>query len=88
MVSFSIEKRSEIIGAVKFEIPFNEIAIRYHTETRTVKAIWDKYRQTGTVKDKPRSGRPKITNARTNRTIVREHTKNLYVTLFSDEYRF
>ena len=54
MVSFSIEKRSAIIGAVKFGTSSKDIAIRFHTETRTVKAIWDKYRQAGTVKDKPR----------------------------------
>ena len=80
MRTFSIEKRSQIIGAVIFGTPIKEIAIHFHTETRTVKAIWEKYRQTGTVKDKPRSGRPKITNARTDRRIVREHKKNPYLT--------
>ena len=80
MRTFSIEKRSEIIGAVKFGTPIKQIAIHFRTETRLVKAIWAKYRQTGTVKDKPRSGRPKITNARTDRRIVREHKKNPYLT--------
>ena len=50
MGSFPIEKRSEIKGAIKLGTSFKGIAIRCLSEMRTVKAIWDKYRQTGTVR--------------------------------------
>ena len=60
MVSFSSEKRSEMIGAIKFGATFDQVSAKYGCQKRTVKNIWQRYLSTGSVRDRHRPGRPKI----------------------------
>ena len=76
MVGYSVEKRRELIGAIKSGATFSDVAQRYGCQKRTVKKTWNRYQTTGSVKDKTRPGRPKILTARTERRMVRKHKSN------------
>ena len=80
MVSYSVEKRSEMIGAIKAGATFSDVAQRYRCQKRTVIKTWNRYQTTGSVKDKTRPGRPKILTARTERRMVRKHKSNPFLT--------
>ena len=80
MVSYSVEKRSEMIGAIKSGATFSDVAQRYRCQKRTVIKTWNRYQTTGSVKDMNRPGRPKILKPRTERQVVRKHEDNPFLT--------
>ena len=77
MVSFSCEKRSEMIGANKFGATFDQVSAKYGCQKRTVKNTRQRYLSTGSVRD---LGRPKIFSVRSERRIVRKHKENPILT--------
>ena len=70
MVSFSCEKKSEMIGAIKFGATFDQVSAKYGCQKRTVENTWQRYLSTGSVRDRHRPGRPKIFSVRSEKRIL------------------
>ena len=55
------DQRNQVIGML-INSSVNEVAQQFNVSRQTIHAIKVKIRQTGTVKDRQRSGRPVVTN--------------------------
>ena len=62
MVSFSCVKRSKMISAIKFGATFDQVSLKYGCQKRTVKNTWQRYLSTGSVRDRHRPGRPRLSH--------------------------
>ena len=79
LVSFSCQKRSEMISAIKFGAIFDQVSAKYGCQKRSVKNTSQRYLSTGSVRDRHRPGRPKIFSVRSERRIVRKHKENPFL---------
>ena len=80
MVSFSCEKRSEMIGAIKFGATFVQVSAKYGCQKRTVKNTWQRYLSSGSVRNRHKPGGPKIFSVQSERRIARKHEENPFLT--------
>ena len=74
--SLSIEPRGEVVGMYSLGLSMNEIAKRMRIARGTVQSSMKKHRETGTVADRPRSGRPRKTTPQEDRLLRRDCLKN------------
>src|SRR5690348_3945001 len=65
----SIQDRGIIIGMLKAKVSVPEIAKEMKCGKRTIYYIKSKFSQTGSVENRPRSGRPRCTTERQERNI-------------------
>lgn len=66
---FTLHERSEMVGMDKLGTSHEKIAKFYKTKTDKVVAILKKYKETGSVQDRPRSGAPRKTSKREDRHL-------------------
>ena len=52
-------------------ITHRQVAIALNRDHRIIDRLWDRYVQTGTTTDRPRSGRPRVTSARDDQYNVK-----------------
>ena len=67
----STEERLEVVVKIRNGMTWREVADSMKISESTILRILRKHRETGSVLDKPRSGRPRKTTARDDRVIVR-----------------
>ncbi len=78
MARLSEVQRSEAIGMLRTGATQLAVA-RYFNCTRiTIRKLRDRYHNTGSVKDRPRSGRPKVLTQRQERFIRVTHLRNRF----------
>ena len=70
----------KIVGAVGAGQSFSAIAHRYAITKGEVSRLVAKHRQTGSVKDHPRSGRPRVATDREDRMIAHHARQNRFKT--------
>ncbi len=58
------------VGKVAAGSSLREVAQHYNVNTKTIRRLMVKHRESGSVDDKPRSGRPKVTTERQDRYLV------------------
>ena len=64
-------QRTLALGQIRADIRHRDVAQAFHVDVRTIRAIQVQYNQTNDVKDRPRSGCPKVTTRREeNRKLV------------------
>ena len=56
----------------------NNVARQFGVHINTVHALWRRYQQTGTVRDRQRSGRPRVTSRRQDNYIRTSHLRNRF----------
>lgn len=71
--------RVRIVTLVQEGVPQTEIANRLHVNQSDVSRIWNRYLETNSVSDRPRSGRPPVTNERQNRLITLSVRRNPHI---------
>ena len=76
MPRLSDSDRNRIIGEIRAGIKPSEIALRYNIHRSSVYRLMNKFTQDGDVVDRPRSGRPRITDARGDRAMLIENRRN------------
>ena len=76
----SIEQRARAIGMVQAGADQNVVARHLGVHKSTISRLVQKFRQTNTVNDRPRSGRPRATTLRQDRTIRLMHLRNRFKT--------
>lgn len=72
--------RKLIIEAKQRKEKIADIAKRYHVSERTVKGLWKRWKEDGTVKRRRGSGRPRKTTIREARILVRQVKKDPFMT--------
>ena len=65
--------RERAMGMLEGGLSKRDVARRVGCHVATIYRLEDRVRETGTTKDRPRSGRPRVTSARQDRRIVRQH---------------
>ena len=80
MPRLSKEERERAMGMLECGISATRVAQRFGCSRRMVYNLQERHQATGTTTDRPRSGRPRVTSARQDRAIVREHVRNPFRT--------
>jgi transposase len=70
--NISATQRDQIIRMLDSGFPVKEMAHAYGRSNRCIRKIRQKYRQTGTTTDKPRSGRPPVLSLAQKKIIYRK----------------
>ena len=77
MPRLSDEERNPAIG-ILWNSSINDVATFFNTSRKTICLLQQRVVQTGTVKDRPRGGRPPVTLAADNRQITLAHLRNWF----------
>lgn len=75
MPRLSEAERNQVLGMLEAGIASNAIARRFGCSRKTIQRLVTRYQQTGTVRDRPRPGHPRVTTARTDRYITLTHLR-------------
>jgi transposase len=70
------ETKNQFIGAMIAEENIKKHAATFDIPYETARKIWKKYRDTGSVENRPRSGRPKVITPRMEHTVHRKALAN------------
>ena len=72
-------KRNQAIGMLAVGVTKSEVERRLNCHPSTIARLFRRYRQTGTVKDLPKSGRPRITTRRQDIHIRVTHLRDRFI---------
>ena len=72
-------ERNQAIGMLS-KSGVSEVAAFFNTSLRTIKLLRARWHQTGSVKDRPRLGRPRVTTVAEDRRIRTLHLRNRFQT--------
>ena len=87
MPHLCLEERNRLLGHLQAGGSPTDLAKLFGISRNAVYKISSKFRETGTLKNRPRSGRPRVTDLQTDDQIVATYraTPMKQVTLFSAE---
>ena len=63
MMKLSDISRAKAIGMLQAGLTKKDVAAQMGVCSKTIQRLQQRYQQSGSVKDRPRSGRPRVTNA-------------------------
>ena len=69
MPRLTIEQRAEAIGMLRARVSIGRVANNFGVSRPTIYNLLTKHQATGSVKDRPRAGRPRVTTGREDRHI-------------------
>ena len=69
-------QRSEAIGMLRAGTSKTAVARHFNCSRSTISRLQQRFRQTGSVKDRPRSGQPRVTTRVDDATMIRIHRRN------------
>jgi transposase len=67
--------RSEAIGMLRAGVSYSAIARRFNCHHTTIMRLEQRFLATGTVRDRPRSGQPRVTTGRQDATLRMLHRR-------------
>ncbi len=70
MVKLSDQDRARAVGFIQAGRTVRNVAATFHVSPTTISNLIRRYNATGSVKDRPRSGRPRVTDAAEDRSIL------------------
>lgn len=76
----TLDQRNVAIGMLTAGSSVRDVARHFGFSERTIHRLKTRFRQTGSVSDLPRSGRPKVTTARQDRYLVTSSRRNRFLT--------
>ena len=79
----SNQQRALALGMVEAGVDQSAVARTFGVHRSTITRLVRRYRQTGTVNDRPRTGRPRATTLRQDRTMSVMHLQNRFKTTTS-----
>lgn len=80
MPRLSLDARLRAIGMLEGGATQAAVAVRFGVHRNTVRTLWTRYRDTGVARDRPRSGRPRVTSQRQDGYIRVMHLRNRFQT--------
>lgn len=75
-MTLDLQKRAQIVGMKEAGATTAEIAVQFNISERTIRDIYKKYKERGTITPKTSSGRPRKLNERDIRSLARFTKKN------------
>jgi len=75
----SKEARERAILMLQVGQTQRQVARHFGCSVKTINHLWQRFNQTGTTSDHPRSGRPRVTTPREDRRIRLLHFRNRFV---------
>ena len=76
MTRLTTSDRHRVLALLDAGVGPAEVARRFNVNERTLRRHVRRYRETGDVRDRPRSGRPRCTTQRQDRWIVSSHLRD------------
>lgn len=76
-------QRNNAIGHLEAGESQSAVARRLHVSQSTIGRLWHRLQQHGTTRDRPRSGRPRVTTPAQDRFIRLRHLRNRFLTASS-----
>ena len=76
----TLAERQTAVGMLTAGMTGRDVGAHFGRSESTKSRLWTKYRLTGTVIDRPRSGRPRRTTAREDRYIIMTSRRNRFMT--------
>ena len=73
MPCLSEKERLRAIGMLETGMPQNVVARRFGVHRNTIQSLWRHYQQNGNIRDRPCSGRPRVTSRRQDNNIPLVH---------------
>ncbi len=83
MARLSQEQRERAIGMLQLGATHQHVARIFGCTRPTITRLLTRYRQTGHTVDRPRSGRPRVTNDNDDRYLRILHLRNRFLTVTS-----
>ena len=80
MPGLSETDRNQAIGMLAAEAAKREVARRFNCNVSTISRLQRRFQQTGTVRDRPRPGHPRITTARQDQQLRVDHLRDRFQT--------
>jgi len=75
-MKLSNEQRAHAVGMLEAGVNQAVVAREFGVHRSTISRLQSKFRETNTVADRPRAGRPRVTTLRQDRTIRLMHLRN------------
>lgn len=75
----TLDQRNVAIGMLTAGMRNKDVARHFHVNESTISRLRTKFRQTGSVKDRPRAGRPRKTTRREDNYIVTSSRRNRFL---------
>ena len=76
MAHLTTEQRLIIIGRLQTGQSQSVVARQFNVVRSTISRLWRRFQETGSVADRPRSGRPRVTTPANDRFIRLRHLRN------------
>ena len=83
MAKLTMQQRERAIGMLQMGGSQRHIARTFNCTTTTINKLFQRLRQTGSTKDRPRSGRPRVTTPCEDRQLRTRHLRNRFLTVTS-----
>ena len=80
MLKLNNDERNQAIGMLNAGTPATVVSQHFGCTRKTIERLRRRFRVTGNVADRPRSGRPRVTTAADDRYIVLQHLRNKRLT--------
>ena len=77
--SLSLDDRNKALGMLEVGVNAADVARRKGVHERTIYRLHSRFRQTGNVRDRPRSGRPLKTTPRADRYLVTSSRRHRFL---------
>ena len=77
-------QRYEALALVRIGTSHGEVARRFNCHHSTIDRLSDRYHETNSVQDRPRSGRPTVTNPSQDQHVTLTHARNRFLTTASN----
>lgn len=83
MPRLNSEERAQVLAMLECGRTQEQVARRFNVSRMTIVRLIQRVRDTGTFKDRPRSGRPRVTSVRQDNYIRQRHLRNRFLTAVS-----
>ena len=78
MPRLTSEQRSETIGILRANMTVSQVANHFNVSRICIWNLKTRFQTMGTVKDRPRSGQPRVTTVREDRHIRTTHLRDMF----------
>ncbi|MEW8547199.1 MAG: helix-turn-helix domain-containing protein [Candidatus Thiodiazotropha sp.] len=79
MPRLSENERNQALGMVRANMSIRQVARHFHCHSSTVSRLLNRVQQTGTTRDRPRPGAPRVTTQRQDNFIRAQHLRHRFL---------
>ena len=83
MPRLNSDSRGQIIGLLQANVSQRQLARQFNVSQSTISRLRQRYALTGSTKDRPRPGAPRVTTRRQDNVICQRHLRDRFKTAVS-----